>query len=53
MARTNGLEKMSYAELTDMEGQIGRMKIEKQNAERQALRDKVTALAKQHGFTLQ
>ena len=47
------LEKMSYAELSDMERQIERIKIEKQNAERQALRDKVTALAKQHGFTLE
>ena len=28
MARMNGLEKMSYAELSDMERQIERMKIE-------------------------
>jgi DNA-binding protein H-NS len=52
MARTNGLEKMSYAELTGMGQQIERLKIEKQSAERQAVRDKVTALAKEHGFTL-
>jgi DNA-binding protein H-NS len=53
MARTNGLEKMSYAELTDMERQIERMKTQKQSAERTAVRDKITALAKEHGFTVQ
>jgi DNA-binding protein H-NS len=54
MARTNGLEKMSYAELTDMERQIERMKAEKQSAERTAVRGKITALAKEHhGFTVQ
>ena len=53
MARPNGLEKMSFAELSDMERQIERLKIEKQNSERSAVRDKITALAKEHGFSVQ
>ena len=52
MARSKNLENMSYAELTKMQANIERMKIEKQSAERAALRDKVTALAKQHGFDI-
>jgi DNA-binding protein H-NS len=50
MARTNGLEKMSYAELSEMEAQIERLKIEKQNAERNALRQRLIDMAKEHGF---
>jgi DNA-binding protein H-NS len=53
MARPNGLEKMSYAELSDMERQIERLKIEKQHAERNAVRDEIVAVAKQHGFTVE
>jgi DNA-binding protein H-NS len=53
MARMNGLEKMSYAELAEVERQIERLKIEKQTAERDALREKVTALLKERGYTIQ
>jgi DNA-binding protein H-NS len=52
MARSKNLENMSYAELEKMQANIERMKIEKQNAERVALRSKVTALAKEHGFDI-
>ena len=52
MARATDLEKMSYAELAEMQGQIERLKIEKQNAERVAVRKQVTELAKQHGFDI-
>ena len=52
MARSKNLENMSYAELAKMQADIERMKVEKQNAERDALRAKVTALAKQHGFDI-
>jgi DNA-binding protein H-NS len=45
-------EKMSYAELTEMEGKIQRLKIEKQNAERKTLRDRLIDMAKQHGFDI-
>lgn len=50
MAKTNGLEKMSFSELVDMERQIERIKGEKQNSERKAMRDKLTAMAKEGGF---
>jgi DNA-binding protein H-NS len=52
MARPSNLKKMSFAELTKMEAQIERLKVEKQNAERAAVREKVTAMLKQHGFTI-
>ena len=50
MARPKKLESMSAAELTAMQARIERMKIDKQNAERAAVREKILALAKQHGF---
>ena len=52
MAKINGLEKMSYAELADMEREIARLKVGKQSAERDALREKLAAMAKQHGFDI-
>ena len=52
MARASDLEKMSFAELGEMEAQIERLKIEKQNAERISLRQRLTDLAKQHGFDI-
>jgi DNA-binding protein H-NS len=52
MARSSDLEKMSYAELSEMEGQIERLKIDKQNSERIAVRKQLTELAKQHGFDI-
>ncbi len=52
MAKMNGLEKMSYAELADMKAEIGRLKIEKQNAERNAVRQRLVDLAQEHGFDI-
>ena len=52
MAKTNGLEKMSYAELADMETRIERLKAEKQNAERNTVRQRIIDVAKQHGFEI-
>lgn len=52
MARTNDLDKMSYAELSEMELRIARIKVEKHDAERAALRKKVTDFAKEHGFDI-
>ena len=52
MAKMNGLEKMSYAELADIEAQIERLKSEKQNAERAAVRQRLVDLAKEHGFDI-
>jgi DNA-binding protein H-NS len=52
MARKNGLEKMSYANLIRMEADIGRMKVEKQAAERNAVRQKLTDIARDAGFDI-
>ena len=52
MARKSDLEKKSYAELAAMQVQIERLKIEKQNAERSSLRERLTDMAKQHGFDI-
>ena len=52
MAKIDGLDKMSYAELADMETQIERLKGEKQNAERSALRQRLVDIAKEHGFDI-
>jgi DNA-binding protein H-NS len=52
MARTNGLEKMSFAELTDLRTRIDRAMVEKQSTERAALRQKMADLAKDHGLSL-
>jgi DNA-binding protein H-NS len=52
MARPKKLENMSFAELSKMQGDIERMKMEKQNAERAVVREEIFALAKQHGFDI-
>jgi DNA-binding protein H-NS len=52
MAKINGLDKMSFAELAEMETQIEHLKSEKQNAERSALRQRLVDIAKQHGFDI-
>ena len=52
MARPSNLEKMSYSELVAMEVRIQQLKAAKQSEERTALRDKMTAMAKAHGFDL-
>ena len=48
----NSFDTMSYAELADMETRIARLKIEKQNAERTALRERIVAVVKEHGFEI-
>jgi DNA-binding protein H-NS len=53
MARGNNLDKMTYADLIGVEQQIARLKTEKQNAERTALKEKLTAIAKDAGFDIQ
>jgi DNA-binding protein H-NS len=52
MARKSGLEKMSYADLVRMEADISRMKIDKQAAERNAVRQKLTDIAAAAGFDI-
>ena len=53
MARTrNSFETMSFAELSRIEVRIARLKIEKQNAERSELRQRILAMVKEHGFEI-
>ena len=54
MARTsNGIDSMSYAELAQMQARIERLKIEKQKAERNELRQRILVMVKEHGFEIQ
>src|SRR5262245_6750063 len=53
MAKMNGLDKMSYAELSQLRVQVDRLLVEKQNAERVALRQKLSDMAKEHGLSLE
>lgn len=53
MARTDGLEKMSYAQLAEMEVRIERLKVRKQDVERKAVRQRIIDMARQHGFEIQ
>jgi DNA-binding protein H-NS len=50
MARS--IDGMSYAELSQMQARIERLKIEKQNAERAALRERILAMVKEAGFEI-
>ena len=52
MARPNKLEKMSVAQLSAMQTRIERLKIEKQSSERDAVRKRLTDMAKEHGFDI-
>ena len=52
MARARRLTKMSYAELSELESRIARLKTEKQNAARNAPRRQRNAKARAHGFKL-
>ena len=52
MAKDGDVERMSYAELTKMEARIARLMLDKQNAERDELREKLNDMARQHGFSI-
>jgi DNA-binding protein H-NS len=52
MARSSDLEKMTYAQLTEMEAKIERIKLEKQNSERAAVRKQLMDMDKEHGFDI-
>jgi DNA-binding protein H-NS len=53
MARAgNSLDSMSFAELAQMQARIERLKIEKQNSERNELQQRIIAMAKEHGFEI-
>jgi DNA-binding protein H-NS len=52
MARSKNLENMSFTELAAMQARIERLKVEKQSAERAAVRQKLIDMAKEHGFDI-
>src|SRR5437016_861881 len=52
MARQSDLERLSYAELAELGTQVARLKVDKQNSERAAVRQKMADLAKEHGFDI-
>jgi DNA-binding protein H-NS len=52
MPRLSNLEKMSYTQLAETRLRIERLMVEKQNSERDALRKKMSAIAKEHGFDI-
>ena len=52
MARPKKLENMSATELAAIEARIARIKIQKQNAARAEVREKMMAIAKEHGFDI-
>src|SRR6476659_5630130 len=51
MARLN-LDKMSYAELSELRSNVERMMLEKQSSERSALRQKMADMAEAAGMSL-
>jgi DNA-binding protein H-NS len=52
MARTTDIDKMSYTELKEMETRIARLIVQKRDAERAELKEKVAAIARESGFDL-
>jgi DNA-binding protein H-NS len=50
MARATDLEKMSYAELRQMEAHIARLIVQRREEERVSVKEKIAALAREHGF---
>jgi DNA-binding protein H-NS len=52
MARSKNIENMSFAELSAMQVRIERAKVEKQSAERAAVKQKLADMAKEHGFDM-
>ena len=51
MAKTD-INRMSYAELTKLETRLASLKAEKQSQERAAIKERLTAVAKQAGFDI-
>jgi DNA-binding protein H-NS len=53
MAKINGIEKLSYAELADLRNRVDRMMIDKRSSERNELRQNITTMLKDHGLSIQ
>ena len=52
MARMSSLDKMSYAQLATLRTRIDGFMVEKPSAERTALRQKLSDMAREHGLSL-
>ena len=52
MAKINGLDKMTYAELRELRDRVDAAMIEAQASEKRALRGKMEALAAESGFSV-
>ena len=52
MAKINGLDKLTYAELRDLRDRVDAAMIEAQAAAKRAVREKMEALAAESGFSL-
>ena len=52
MAKINGLDKLTYAELLDLHERVGVAMIEAKVAEKRAVREKMEALAAESGFSV-
>src|SRR5262245_17206356 len=53
MAKINGLDKLSYAELAELRNRVDVLMVRKRDNERKELREKITGLLKDHGLTAQ
>ncbi len=53
MAKMNGLDKMSYAELRELRDRVDEAMIAAQAAEKKALREELEALANRRGLSLE
>jgi DNA-binding protein H-NS len=53
MAKINGLEKLSFAELGELRNRVDRMMVEKRNSARDELRQNITTMLKDHGLSIQ
>jgi DNA-binding protein H-NS len=52
MARSTDIDKMTYRELMEMEQEIAALKNRKQVAEKEAVKEKLMAIAKEAGYTI-
>jgi DNA-binding protein H-NS len=53
MAKINGLDKLSYAELGELRNRVDRMMVEKRNSAREELRRNITTMLKDNGLSIQ
>ena len=52
MAKINGLDKLTYAELHELQGRVAAAMVEAKAAEKRAVREKMEMLAAESGFSI-